>query len=108
MPDENQYVVVLCTCPDDEVGARIARALVDEGLAACVNRVAGVVSTFRWEGRVREESEVLLVAKTAAARVDAVASRIRKLHPYELPEVLAVPVSGGLAEYLAWIGESVT
>lgn len=107
MASENQYVVILTSCPDDETGARIAEALVGEGLAACVNRVPGVVSTFRWEGRVQEEREVLLVVKTAATRVDAAAARIRALHPYELPEVVAVPVSGGLAEYLAWIGESV-
>ena len=107
MTQENQYVVVLCTCPDDEVGARLAEAVVAEGLAACVNRLPGVVSTFRWDDRVQEEREVLLVIKTATARLDALAARIQSLHPYELPEVVAVPVTGGLDKYLAWLGESV-
>jgi len=107
MAEENQYVVVLCTCPDEAVGAQLAEAVVAEGLAACVNRLPGVVSTFRWEGRVQEEREVLLVIKTAGERLDALAERIRSLHPYELPEVVAVPVTGGLKKYLAWLGESV-
>ena len=108
MSAENQYVVVLCTCPDDETGATIAARLVDEGLAACVSRVPEITSTFRWEGRIEEEQEVLLVIKSAATRVDELAERIRTLHPYELPEVIAVPVCGGLDGYLAWIGASLS
>jgi periplasmic divalent cation tolerance protein len=108
MNQENQYLVVLCTCPDEVAGARIAEAVVVDGLAACVNRVPGVVSTFRWKGEVQEEREVLLVIKTSRGRLDSLTDRIRDLHPYELPEVVAVPVTGGLDEYLAWVGESVS
>jgi periplasmic divalent cation tolerance protein len=107
MTQEKQYVVVLCTCPDDAVGAQVAQAVVADGLAACVNRLPGVVSTFRWEGRVQEEREVLLVIKTARERLESLTARIQALHPYELPEVVAVPVTGGLEKYLAWLGESV-
>ena len=108
MTEENQYLVVLCTCPDEASGARIAETVVGDGLAACVNRVPGVVSTFRWKGEVQEEQEVLLVIKTSRERLESLTGRIRKLHPYELPEVVAVPVTGGLDEYLAWVGESVS
>ena len=108
MTEENQYLVVLCTCPDEASGARIAKTVVGDGLAACVNRVPGVVSTFRWKGEVQEEQEVLLVIKTSRERLESLTGRIRKLHPYELPEVVAVPVTGGLDEYLAWVGESVS
>ena len=95
--------VVLCTCPDVETGRRIARTLVDERLAACVNIVAGVVSVFRWQGAVQEEGEVLLVLKTAADRLDALRERLVALHPYECPEVLALPVEAGHAPYLDWL-----
>ncbi len=107
MNPENQYLVVFCTCPDEAVGAGIATRLVDEGLAACVSRVPGITSTFRWEGRVEEDQEVLLIIKSSAERLEALTERIRSQHPYELPEVIAVPVSGGLDPYLAWIGASV-
>ena len=95
--------VVLCTCPDEETAARIARKLVDDGLAACVNRLAGVVSTYRWQGRIEEDTEQLLVIKTASARIDAIVRRIGELHPYELPEVIAVPIDAGSAAYLEWV-----
>jgi periplasmic divalent cation tolerance protein len=104
---EPQCIVVLCTCPEDDTAGHIARALVEEGLAACVNRLPGVVSNFRWEGRVEEEHETLLLIKSTTARLDALSARIKALHPYELPEVVAVPVSGGLAGYLEWVRSSV-
>ena len=91
------------TAPDAEVGTRIARALVEERLAACVNLVPGVRSLYRWEGAVQEDAEVLLMVKTREERVDALAARVRELHPYDLPEVLALPASGGSADYLAWV-----
>ncbi len=95
--------VVLCTCPDEETAARIAHTLVAEGLAACVNRLAGVVSTYRWQGQIEEDSEQLLVIKTARARLDAIERRIGELHPYELPEVIAVPIDAGSEAYLEWL-----
>ena len=95
--------VVLVTAPDAEVGARIGRALVEEGLVACANLVPGVRSIYRWEGAVHDDAEVLLILKTRAALSDALAARVRALHPYELPEVLALAVAGGSAPYLDWV-----
>jgi periplasmic divalent cation tolerance protein len=100
-PDEVR--VVLMTAPDAEVGARLARALVEERLAACVNVVPGVRSIYRWEGRIHDDAEVLLIAKTRADRCDELAARVRALHPYALPEVLPLASAGGSVEYLAWV-----
>lgn len=95
--------VVLVTAPDLAVGAEIARRLVEEGLAACVNLVPGVRSIYRWQGAVQEDAEILLIAKTRAARVDALAARVRALHPHELPEVIALAVVAGSEPYLDWV-----
>lgn len=97
-----------CTCPDDDSAQRIARALVEAGLVACVNILPGLRSIYRWKGEVQDDIEFLLLAKTAESRVAAVAESIRKLHPYELPEVIAVPVVAGLAPYLDWVRDSTT
>lgn len=102
-PSPSPVRVALSTAPDAETGARIARALVEERLAACVNLVPGVRSIYRWQGRVEDAGEVLLLIKTRAERVDALASRLRALHPYEVPELLALPVSAGLGPYLDWV-----
>jgi periplasmic divalent cation tolerance protein len=96
--------VALATAPDAEIAARIAHALVGERLAACANLVPQVRSIYRWQGRVEDDTEVLLVIKTRADRVAALADRLRSLHPYETPELVVLPVVGGLAPYLAWIG----
>jgi len=96
-------IVVLSTCPDEATAERIARELVGSGLAACVNRLPGVHSTYRWQGQVRDEPEVLLTIKTTAARYAELEMRLKALHPYEVPEIIALPVRAGLASYLAWI-----
>mgnify|MGYP002785123204 CR=1 FL=1 len=98
--------VVLCTCPDDATGTQIATALIEGGLAACVNRVPGIRSMYRWDGQLQDDAEVLLVIKTTARRLVDVEALIRARHPYELPEVLALPVAGGSAAYLDWIGQA--
>ncbi|MDQ3289060.1 MAG: divalent-cation tolerance protein CutA [Pseudomonadota bacterium] len=98
-------LICLCTCPDDASAAAIATALVQERLAACVNRLPGVRSTYRWEGRVEDSEEVLLLIKTTQDRLDALTGRVQTLHPYELPELIAVEADGGLAPYLAWAVE---
>ena len=105
---ERKCLVVLCTCPDGAPAAQLAETLVGDGLAACVNRLPGVVSNFRWEGRVQQETETLLLIKTTEDRLEALTARITDLHPYELPEVVAVPVLGGLEQYLDWIRTSVS
>ena len=95
--------MVLTTVPDAEAGARLARTLVAERLAACVNLVPGVRSIYRWQGQLEDASEVLLLVKTRADRCAALAARIQALHPYELPEVLELAAGGGSAAYLDWV-----
>ena len=96
-------VIVHCSCPDAETAARIARALVEERLAACVQVVPCVVSTYRWQGAVHCADEVLLLIKTTRARLDALTARLPALHPYEVPELLAVDAADGLPQYLEWL-----
>jgi periplasmic divalent cation tolerance protein len=100
--------VVLSTCADRASAESLARALVEERLAACVNLVPGVRSIYRWEGAVEEADEVLLVIKTRAAAVDALTRRIEALHAYEVPEVLVLGVEAGAAPYLAWLAAGAT
>ncbi len=98
--------VVLITAPDEETGKRLARTLVEEGLAACVNLVPGLASIYRWEGRVVEDREVLLLAKTTTLAFPKLKARVLELHPYQVPEILALPVAEGHGPYLAWLRES--
>jgi len=99
---QNQ-LVTLCTVPDRATGEKIARALVEERLAACVNLVPGLSSTYRWEGKIVTEAECLLIIKTSSARLEDLMQRIKSLHPYELPEIIALPITAGSDEYLNWI-----
>lgn len=96
--------VVLVTVPDEESGLALARSLVGERLAACVNLVPGLRSIYRWQGGIEETGELLLLLKTRAELVDDLTRRVAELHPYDLPEVLALGVSGGLSAYLDWVG----
>ena len=96
-------IVVLVTIGTADDGARLARALVEEQLVACVNVVGPIRSIYRWEGRVCDEAEHLLVIKTRAALFEAAAARIRALHTYETPEMIALPISAGSEPYLAWL-----
>ena len=100
--------VALTTVPDAETGERIARALVEERLIACANIVPGVTSVYRWEGEVRAEPELLLVMKTRRALLARLSARIVELHPYEVPEVVGLPLVGGLPAYRAWVEEETT
>lgn len=95
--------VVLVTCPHADAAAELARALVEEGLAACGNILPGLRSIYRWEGRVVDEPEVLLLLKTTAGRFEALRERVVALHPYQVPEVLSLAVEAGHAPYLAWV-----
>lgn len=98
-------LVVLCTCPDPVVAERITGVLVKERLAACVNRIAGIESTYRWQGAIHHDTEYLLLIKTTRERFAALRDRIVSLHPYELPEIIAVDIALGLERYLGWIEE---
>lgn len=95
--------LVLVTCADPGEAARISRALVEERLAACVSTLPGVRSCFRWQGRLSEETEHLLLIKTTADRFPALRERVRRLHGYEVPEIIALPLSEGDRDYLDWI-----
>lgn len=99
-------LVVLCTCPDEATATGIATALLAEKLAACVNCVAGIRSMYRWDGQIRADTEVLLVIKTRAARYAALETLLRARHPYEIPEIIALPVVAGAADYLNWIRQA--
>jgi periplasmic divalent cation tolerance protein len=107
MSEQEGVLVVLVTAPDLEHARAIGRALVEERLAACVNLIPGIESIYRWQGKVSQDAEVLLVVKSQASRLPALAARVKELHPYELPEVLALPAAGGSQAYLDWVlGES--
>ncbi|WP_243042203.1 divalent-cation tolerance protein CutA [Dyella sedimenti] len=101
MPDT--VLLCYCTCPDAASAQALAGALVGEGLAACVNRIPAVQSTYRWKGEVTTDSEELLLIKTTASRFAALKERVLALHPYELPELIAVSVVDGHAPYLDWV-----
>ena len=99
----DQVILALTTCPDEASAHAIATALVQERLATCVNRVGGLRSTYIWDGRLQDEAEILLIMKTTAARLDQLQARLKSLHPYQLPELLAITVAGGNERYLDWV-----
>ena len=102
-PEPPEPIVVLTTCPDEASASRIARELVESGLAACVSRVGPVHSTYRWQGAIQDEPEVLLVIKTVIPRYSELEMRLKSLHPYEVPEVIALAVTAVSTEYLGWL-----
>jgi periplasmic divalent cation tolerance protein len=100
-----EHVLLMTTAPAADKAAAIARTLVDEGLVACVNIVPGVRSIYRWQGETCDDAEVLCLMKTRRDRVETARARIVALHPYQLPEVIAIEITSGHAPYLAWIDE---
>jgi periplasmic divalent cation tolerance protein len=100
------FQIVLSTCADREQAERIARRLVEQQLAACVNILPGVQSIYRWRGAVESAGEVMLLIKTKTAHSDQVRATISSLHSYEVPEFLILPVSGGSEAYLDWLNTS--
>ena len=100
---QHDYQLVLTTCPDAEVAERLAQVLVQERLAACINILPVARSVYWWKGRVESAAEQLLIIKSMTDAYGSIQKRIRELHPYELTEVIAVPVVDGLPDYLAWI-----
>jgi periplasmic divalent cation tolerance protein len=99
-------IVILSTCGSEEEGERIARALLADRLAACVNVLPGVRSFYRWKGQVEDAAECLLVIKSSRPLFGALRNAIRKSHSYEVPEVVALPIIDGAPDYLAWLHES--
>lgn len=99
--------LVLTTCESPQVADRIATALIERRLAACVNVLPGVRSTYRWLGKIERDSEVLLLIKTAESELAALESAIKTIANYELPELVAVDITGGAGDYLAWVAASI-
>ncbi len=107
MSSPDEVLVVFSTFPSEDSAADIARVLVEEKLAACVNLVPAVRSIYRWQGAVEDSAETLAIIKTSRDQFDAMAARLSTLHPYDVPEVIALPVTTGLGPYLAWVVSNV-
>lgn len=105
MRNAGAYRLVLVTAGSEEEGLKIARALVEERLAACVNIVPRIRSIYRWQGEVKDEPESLLLVKTAAEHLEALSARVGELHSYTVPEVLALALDRGRESYLDWLAE---
>lgn len=97
--------VVLTTFPSVEVGQKIAHTLVEERLCACLNLLPQVTSVYRWQGKIEQESEVLGICKTTADKLQACITRLVELHPYEVPEAIALPIDAGHPAYLKWLAQ---
>lgn len=105
MTDHSQILLVITNCPDVVCAEAIARQTVDQGLAACANILAPCRSIYRWQGAVEEACEIPLLLKTRADRYPKLEALITALHPYDLPEIIALPLAQGLPKYLAWVGK---
>ncbi|MGR9088761.1 MAG: divalent-cation tolerance protein CutA [Gammaproteobacteria bacterium] len=99
----NSIQIIVCTCPDLKSAETIARLLIERHLAACVNILPGITSIYRWQGRIESAQEHLLLIKSNEDSYQAVESALLDNHPYELPEIIAIPIEQGLADYLHWI-----
>jgi periplasmic divalent cation tolerance protein len=108
MPIPNQCQLVLCTCPDQDSAQTIAEQLVDQSLAACVNILPGIKSIYSWRGKRETAQEQLLVIKTTKNAYGTLEKVIIGLHPYELPEIIAVNIENGNANYLKWISDGIS
>ncbi len=106
MSDTPLLALTTLGSPDD--AQRLVRALVDERVVACGTIVPGATSIYRWQGAVQEETEVLVLLKTMASRWDALRTAVRRHHPYQVPELIAVPVNHGLDTYVSWLAQAVT
>jgi periplasmic divalent cation tolerance protein len=98
-----QTIITLCTCPDKDTAEKVARLLIGEKLAACVNILPNITSIYPWQGKIETAEEQLLIIKSPQTNYQAIETAIRSHHPYELPEIIAVPIECGLPEYINWI-----
>ncbi len=103
----SRFITVFCTVPDEQTASTIARHLVEARLAACCNIIPGLRSIYIWEGSIQDDKELLLIIKSKASLFDQLQATIKSLHPYQVPEILALPVDSGNKEYLKWLDEHV-
>ena len=96
-------LMVYCTCPDSSVAHRIARSLIEQHVAACVNILPAVRSIYSWQGKIHDDAEVLLLIKTDRNHFTALSDIITRMHPYEVPEIIGVPLEAGYQPYLEWM-----
>jgi periplasmic divalent cation tolerance protein len=101
-----QVILAFSSCADCAEADRIARTLVEEGFAACVNQLPGVTSTYRWQGKLEQQSEVLLMIKTVRSNFEQLHARLQTLHSYELPELISIPLVDASEPYLDWVREN--
>lgn len=106
--EKSLYQLVLCSCPDEETAVNIAENIVAQCLAACVNVMPSVYSIYHWQGNVESAKENMLLIKTTSGKYASLEKVILSLHPYEMPEIIALDISSGLPEYLKWIESSIT
>jgi periplasmic divalent cation tolerance protein len=106
MKSSSAHLLVLSTCPDHDAALMLANTLIDEALAACINILPGLTSIYHWQGERKTGTEALLLIKTTGENYPALEARIVALHPYELPEIIAVSMEAGLPGYLSWIDQS--
>ena len=104
----SEFIVVLVTAGSSKEGERLARALVEERLAACVNRIKGIQSIYRWQGQVEQSEEEMLIIKTRRELFDPLKKRVQELHSYSVPEVIALPILDGGESYLRWLDDELT
>lgn len=104
----DEVVIVYCTCPDKKVADSLAQLLLEARLAACINLIDSISAIYRWQGKIERSEEVLMMIKTTSKRYAALQVKLKKHHPYEIPEIIAVPVTHGLPDYLDWVRECST
>ena len=105
-PGQTDAIAVYVTVPDKDVGRKVAEALVTARLAACVNIIPGVESVYWWDGEINSDQELLLMIKSRAPHLSELTKEVISVHPYDVPEVISVPITGGSAKYLEWINAS--
>ncbi len=103
-----EHIIVFVTAPDEDTAVEIARVLVEEGLAACANIVKDIRSIYKWQGKMEDKSEVLMIAKTSRDRFEDLAKRVKGMHPYDVPEIISVPITQGSDAYIKWLSEAVS
>ena len=97
------YAIAMVTCPDEETAERISEVILQKRLGACVNVMPGITSRYWWKGKIEKDSEVLMLIKTKEALLEKIEETVKEHHPYDVPEVIAVPIAFGSSEYLNWI-----